>query len=206
MVEKITKIWGDESGDCGFKFKKGSSRFFVIVITYLTKNTDTENIKKRLTETKKTPGLTQDYELKFSRCNNALKIKVLNVIKQFPIEYKAIVTDKQSIQHSPLALQPQQLYCEMMRRLFYDNNPPLEKATLIIDEATAQIHHKEFNWVLKKYLSKNALTGIKQKRSKNEAMIQIADMIAGSIFRKFEKQKNDCYNAIKSKEKILLKF
>ena len=206
MLVKITKMWGDESGDCGFKFKNGSSKFFVIVIVYLTDNIGIEDIKKRFEGTKKDSNLTEDYELKFSRCNDALKIKILNIINRLPIEYKAIVVDKQNIGAPALSLQPQQLYCEMMRRLLYDNNPPLEKATLVIDEAVAKIHQKEFNWVLKKYLSKNVLGSIKQKKSKNEVMIQIADIIAGSIFKKFEKQKEEHHNTISSKEKILIKF
>lgn len=93
-----------------------------------------------------------------------------------------------------------------IRWLLYDNNPALEKAILVIDEATAKIHHKEFNRVLNKYLSKNIINKIRQKRSKNETMIQIADMIAGSIFRKYERGDDQYYQVIKNREKILIEF
>ena len=75
-----------------------------------------------------------------------------------------------------------------------------------IDEAAAKIHYREFNAVLKKYLSKNLVGKIRQKRSRNESMIQIADMIAGSIFRKYEKGDEQYYLMVKPKEDILIEF
>jgi len=94
----------------------------------------------------------------------------------------------------------------MIRRLFYDNNPPLEKAILIIDEAITKIRQREFKGVLRKYLSKNMVRKIVQKRSKSETMIQIADMISGSIFRKYEKQNDKFWKIVKNRENILIEF
>jgi len=105
-----------------------------------------------------------------------------------------------------LQAQPKQLYCELVRRLLYDNNPPLQKATLILDEATAKVHHQEFHRTLKNSLSKNLVQKLRQQRSHRNAMIQIADMIAGSIFRKFEKGDDMYYEMVKRKEKILIEF
>ena len=48
MSDRITTMWGDESGDCGFKFKNGSSKFFVIAIVYLAEDARIENIEKQL--------------------------------------------------------------------------------------------------------------------------------------------------------------
>ncbi|MEK7518074.1 MAG: DUF3800 domain-containing protein [Patescibacteria group bacterium] len=90
--------------------------------------------------------------------------------------------------------------------MLYDNDPPLKKAILVIDEATAKIHYKEFNMVLKKYLSKKAVGKIRQYRSQSNILIQIADMIAGSIYRKFERKDDSYYKIARSKEKILIEF
>jgi len=199
----INKIWIDESGDCGFKFDKGSSKYLVIVAVYLT---DGNKIEEVIDQLKLDLNLTRDYEFKFSRCRDKIREKFLNSIKGLPVGYKAIVVDKKKLSPLDLRFQPQQLYCELVRRLLYDNNPPLEKAMLVIDEATAKIHYREFNRVLKKYLSRNIISKIRQKRSKNNIMIQIADMIAGSIFKKYEKGDDRYYQTIKNKEKILVEF
>jgi len=55
-------------------------------------------------------------------------------------------------------------------------------------------------------ISKNIISKIRQKRSKNNIMIQIADMIAGSIFRKYKKNDNNYYAIIKSKEESFIEF
>jgi len=94
----------------------------------------------------------------------------------------------------------------MIRRLLYDNSPPLEKAILIIDEAASKIHQREFKGILRKYLSKNLVRKIIQRRSKSEAMIQTTDMISGSIFRKYKRGDDKFWQIVKSNEKILIEF
>ncbi|MBU4360819.1 DUF3800 domain-containing protein [Patescibacteria group bacterium] len=163
-----------------------------------------QEINNKINQLKKELDLTIDYEFKFSRCKNKYKKTFLETIKSLSLEYKAIFVDKRKLRKTDF--NSQQIYCEMLRRLFYDNNPPLYKTILILDEASAKIHHKEFNMILRKYLSKNVVNKIKQKRSKNETMIQIADMISGSIFKKIEKNEDKYYQIIKNKEKILIKF
>ena len=165
---KINKLWIDESGDCGFKFNKGSSRFLVIVVVYLING---KNVEKPINELKSKLKLTEDYEFKFSRSNDRIKKEFFKTIRSLSIQYKAIIVDKKKLSPQDLRFQPQQLYCELIRRLLYDNSPPLEKAILIIDETTVKIHYKEFNKVLSKYLSKNIISKIRQKRSKNNFQI-----------------------------------
>jgi len=206
MDEPINKIWIDESGDCGFKFDKGSSEFLIIVMVYFVGNFNDNKIESIFENLKSRLNLTKDYEFKFSRCKNKFREEFLKTITDLPIRYKAIIINKKKIESAELRLQPQQLYCELIRRLLYDNKPPLKKAIMIIDEAVAKIHSREFNSILRKYLSKNIISKIRQKRSKNNIMIQIADMIAGSIFRKYKKNDNNYYAIIKSKEESFIEF
>ena len=203
----IEKLWLDESGDAGFKFNSGSSQFLVIVTLYITNATIGENgILTKINEIKSRLRLPQTYEFKFSRCRDKFKKEFFTTFLTLPLQYKAIVVDKKKLKISPFSSNPHQLYCEAVRRLLYDNNPPLKKAILVIDEATAKIHYKEFNMVLKKYLSKKAVGKIRQYRSQSNILIQIADMIAGSIYRKFERKDDSYYKIARSKEKILIEF
>ncbi len=197
----------DESGDCGFKFDRGSSKFFVLVAVYISDESDDgDKISKAIKKLKIQCNLTENFEFKFSRCKEKLRKEFFQITTHSPIEYKAIIVEKPKINSPIFRHQPQQLYCESARMLFYDNNPPLESAVLLIDEAVAKIHHKEFNWVLKNYLSKNTISKIKQKSSKKEIMIQVADMIAGAIFREYSRGDQTYHKMIKGQEKILLKF
>jgi len=59
---------------------------------------------------------------------------------------------------------------------------------------------------LKNYLSKNTVSKIKQKSSRKEVMIQVADMIAGAIFREYSHGDQTYHKMVKGQEKILIKF
>lgn len=200
----IKRLWIDESGDCGFKFDKGSSRFLIIVAVYAIGNI--ENVISKVEALKTRRSLHASFEFKFSRCRDALKRECLRMIAELPIAYKAIVVDKKNVKAPALALHPRELYFEAVRRLLYDNNPPLAHAILIIDEAVAKIHHREWGGLLRQYVSRKIIQKVRQIRSQGDCMIQIADMIAGSIARLYEKRDDQCYKLIRIKEKVLIEF
>ena len=207
IKNSINKLWLDESGDSGFRFERGSSKYFVVVFVYLEGDNideETAKIEKQINRLKEKFSLTADYEFKFSRCKNKLKQEFLEESLKFPIKYKVIVVNKKKL--GPPVLKSRELYCEMVRRLLYDNDPPLEKAIFVVDEVIVKIRQREFKGVLRRYLSKNMIKKIIQKRSKGEVMIQFADMISGSIFRKYERQDDKFWKMIKNKEKILIEF
>ncbi len=207
MAKMIRKFWMDESGDCGFKFSTGSSKFFVLVAVYTSDEiSGDDKISEAIKKLKAQHNFTENFEFKFSRSKEKLRKEFFQTVVRLPIEYKAIVVEKSKINSPIFRQQPQQLYCETARMLFYNNNPPLEKAVLLIDEAVVKIHHKEFNWVLKNYLSKNTISKIKQKSSKKETMIQVADMIAGAISREYNHGDQTYHKMIEKQEKVLIKF
>ena len=210
-VKSIQKLWLDESGDSGFRFNAGSSTHFIVGFVYLEINQkfiDKEVVKinKQISQLKSKLHLTSDYEFKFSRCSNKFRKEFIKIIKKFPIRYKIIVVNKKKLNAPALKYKHKELYCELIRRLFYDNNPPIEKTVSVIDEAVAKIHQKEFKGILRRYLSKNTIKKIQQRRSKTENMIQIIDMICGSVFRKYEKNDSAYYRLIKSKETVFIEF
>ncbi|MEW6610186.1 MAG: DUF3800 domain-containing protein [Patescibacteria group bacterium] len=201
-METISYLWIDEASDCGFKFERGSSRFFVVAAVFL--GCEAKEIEITMERLRLELRLAQDFEFKFSRCKRTFREAFLRTLSERLIRYKAVVVDKRELTAPALKFHPHQLYCEAVRRLFYDNDPPIVESVLVIDEASAQIHRREFNAVLKQYMSKNVVRKIRQQRSRNNAMIQIADMIAGSIFREYERGDPHYHEMIMNKEKILL--
>ncbi|MBI2552608.1 DUF3800 domain-containing protein [Candidatus Uhrbacteria bacterium] len=96
----IEQLWIDESGDCGFKFDRGSSRFLVIVAVYVLDNK--AEICGVFQELKAEHGFDSSFEFKFSRCKDSLKQECLRAIAQIPIAYKAIVVDKKNLKAQAL--------------------------------------------------------------------------------------------------------
>lgn len=206
QIRAISQIWADESGDSGFKFASGSSRHLVVAVIFVSSETVESDLIATISNLKISLGLTADYEFKFSRSSNVFKEAFLSAVAKFEWEYKAIVVDKKNLYAPALINNSHQLYCESIRRLLYDNNPPLEKAVLTIDEAVAKIHHREFNSVLRRYVSRRLVRKIRQVRSGSDSMIQLADMVSGSIFRRYEKGSALYSDMIAEKEKALIEF
>lgn len=205
QTKAITQLWADESGDSGFKFNRGSSVHMVVAVVYMVAS-DASTISEAITNMKTKLGLPLEFEFKFSRTSNKFREEFFDALLRHKWEYKAIVVNKRRLRAPALTGHPHQLYCELVRRLLYDNDPPLAKAVLTIDEAVAKIHYREFNAVLKQYVSKNTVRKIRQVKSNKEQMIQLTDMIAGSIFRKYEKNDSRYYDRLLSKQRILMDF
>lgn len=205
MPAIIQELWIDESGDSGFKFERGSTRFLILTAVFLLGD-DMPYLERTISGLRVRLRLRKDFEFRFSRCKDFFRTEFLKLVATLPMQYKAIVVDKHNVRAPALQFQPKQLYAEAVKRLLYDNAPPLEKAILTIDEATAKVHQKEFNHLLRLYVSKNLVGKIRQVRSHGNAMIQIADMIGGSILRKFERKDPQYYTIVKGKEKILMEF
>ena len=117
-----------------------------------------------------------------------------------------MVVDKKQLKRTRSQFDSKLLYFEAIKRLLYDNNPVLSHAVLVIDESTAKIHQVKFNAKIKKSVSNSLIKKIRQKRSGGEAMIQIADFIAGSIFRKYEKGDDQYYKLINKRQRISIEF
>jgi len=99
IKNSINKLWLDESGDSGFRFERGSSKYFVVVFVYLEGDNideETAKIEKQINRLKEKFSLTADYEFKFSRCKNKLKQEFLEESLKFPIKYKVIVVNKKN--------------------------------------------------------------------------------------------------------------
>ncbi|MFH1938303.1 MAG: hypothetical protein ABIJ60_02090 [Patescibacteria group bacterium] len=133
-------------------------------------------INKQISQLKSKLHLTSDYEFKFSRSSNKFRKEFFRIIKKFPIKYKLIIVNKKKLKAPALKYKHKELYCELIRRLFYDNSPPIEKAIFVIDEAVAKIHQKEFKGILRRYLSKNTIKKIQQRRSKTEDMLGMTSL------------------------------
>ena len=184
---------------------EGSSRFLIIAAAWVV-DASIEMIERELAQLRSACSFSPNHEFKFSRSKNAVREKFLYSLIQLPVRYKAIVVDKRNAAASLFRLQPSQLYVESIKRILYDNDPPLNGVIVVIDEATAGIHKKEYNRILKHHVSKNLVQKIRQARSQSDAMIQITDMIAGSIFRHYEKGDSHYHERLMGKEKLLIEF
>lgn len=84
----------------------------------------------------------------------------------------------------------------------------LNNAKIIVDDSCDAAFKQE----LKVYMRRKALENgysikeIKFKNWRQNSLVQVADMVCGAIFKKFEREDPEYYNMVKRKENDLWRF
>lgn len=165
-------IFVDESGDTGFKFNKGSSKFFVLGAIFFK---DREEAVKFASEFESWLALKNDLnrldELKFSKLDRIKRLRVLKYLSSRKSNWRAVIAAKLNRDLSP----------ESMLVLAYSTLISTfvvsEKLLLIIDGK----ENKKVRYRLKKLLKlANRRLEIKLQDSKSDRLLQIADLVAGA--------------------------
>jgi hypothetical protein len=187
-------IFIDDSGDPGFKFDKGSTRYFVVLLLIFDDELETEKVVTAIKALRSSLGLKEDVEFKFHKSSQRMRRKFLEAINPYKFRLEVLVVDKTMI-HVPLATSGEHSFYDYAIRV------ALEKAQPSIREAKIWIdgnRHKAFgrNYIahLRQALNTRQRKTIKQARivdSRGNVLIQMADMLAGAIRRSCETSKSD---------------
>lgn len=198
-------VFIDESGDPGFKITKGSSRHFVIALILFREDLDAEETALKIKKLKRRLGKSDTFEFKFNKCNRKLRENFLIEIKDCGFSTRAIVFDKKSIYSNHLRLNKESFYGFSLRQVLEHNNNTIVNAKVRIDGRGERVFKKELSTYLRRSLNtktKKVMSNLRFRDSKSDVLIQLADMIAGSIRRYFDKSTTDweLYRKIISKK------
>lgn len=193
-------IFVDESGDTGFKFEKGSSRYFVIVLVIFEDTLDAEEVSLKIKRLKRRLGWNEVTEFKFSGTNDRFRKRFFETVKDCPFGFVALAVDKKKFTEE--RLQGRRFYDSILAQSF-DEPPNLEgEAVVYFDKMVDKSFVLSFNTRFRKMFRGKAglkIRRIKHHRSTSNNLIQLADMISGAVFRKYEKSEDIYYNQIKDR-------
>ncbi|GAB4572739.1 MAG: hypothetical protein Fur0017_25030 [Anaerolineales bacterium] len=195
---------GDESGDASFDFEKGASRHFVIA---MIATPSPDNLRTALEKTRLDLNLAERYEFGFHKLHSEkLRKKVFVSLAQMDFEAWAIVVDKASLGKSFRAMTGLERYLFFVAELI--RCIPDEKrldGTLILDEFGHPNQTKiELKRILKALNIRHGFRRISIRRSKSEPLIQIADLVAGAIWRRDTHNDTGTFELIEGKVKQLI--
>lgn len=197
---------GDESGDVSFNFGKGASRYFVMAVIATTQP---ENIRQVLADVKKEFNLSPSYEFSFNDISSAsLRLRIFQALQTAEFEAWALVVDKTtlSMPFSVMRRLDFYLFCitELLQTIPSEKR---EKATLILDEFGGEPDLPlEFRRYMKRRNIPRHFSRVLTKRSKSEPLIQVADLIAGAVFRRDAQQDADAFDMIEKKFINILEY
>lgn len=188
-------IFIDESGDSGFKIEKGSSSHFVISLIIFDDTLEAEKTAVKIKEFKRSVNLPDYYELKFNKLKKSLKIEFLEAVKDCKFRIRSIVVEKEVIYSTTLQTDKRKYYSFFLKKVLEKNNNTIANAKLRLDGFGEREFKKAMTSYLRRELnhdvSNKIMENLKFVDSKKDVLIQLADMVVGSIRRSFEEDKTD---------------
>ena len=194
-------IFLDESGDAGFKFGQGSSSHFVIALVIFDNPLDAEETALHIKRLRERLKLNANFEFKFGKLSDFYRYQFLESIRNDPFRIRAMVVDKRLLQSSSLKEDKDSFYSHFASEVLKYNHGKIIGASLRIDGSGSREFKKAFQSTLRSKLKDGTLSKCKFVDSKTDSLIQLADIIAGSIYRRYNPNKLDSsfYEMIKHK-------
>lgn len=202
-------VFIDDSGDPGFKLEKGSSKYFVIALVIFKDGLEAEKTAVAIKELRRSLRFPDNMEFKFHKSKSAVKEKFLNTINRFDFSVRCLVVDKSKIYSGELKNNKNSFYSYAIKMVLQYSNNEILDANIKIDGSGDRFFRRNFITYLRKHLNTENRKIMKNCRlvdSKTNVLIQMADMVAGSIHRSYEKDSCEFKNLIKKHIKDEWKF
>ena len=193
-------IFIDDSGDTGFK--KDSSSYFLLAAMVVINENEKQALNDSIDNFRRNLGWADLDEFKFNITNKRTILKLIDTVKEFNYKAHIMILDKRKINLNKIPKDKTSLYYRIINELLL--KVTLENPVITIDGRAGKSFSKEIRTYLRKILSDN---GIHNSRvylvdSRKNSLVQLADIIVGSVARSYNKEKadNQIYiNALKSK-------
>ncbi|MBR3116014.1 DUF3800 domain-containing protein [Candidatus Saccharibacteria bacterium] len=190
-------IFVDDSGDPGFKLNRGSSRYFVIACVIFNSKISAEYTSANIKMLKEQIGWKQEREFKFHRADNEQKKLFFSTIKKHEFIIRALVVDKSKI-IEPVLKKSESFYGYVIKKVL-DDYKDMKLARVCLDGSGNKIFRKKSTADIRKTINNNnrRMVNFRLVDSRNDVLIQLADMVAGAINAKYDKAKRLKHDYIK---------
>jgi hypothetical protein len=173
-------VFIDESGDPGFNFSKGASLFFVMAMVVFESEGSAEKVARIINRMKPYP----DFEFKFNKLDYAKRISLLKKLSQGNFKVTAIVYDKRNM----LVRKGDKgsFHSDAIKELLISYSDKLHNARIRIDGSNESEYKNSFLYEIRRTLNTRSTLRVKDIRfedSKLNTLMQVADIVVGSIAR-----------------------
>jgi hypothetical protein len=194
----------DDAGDAGFKFRQGSSRYLVIACVVFDDPLDAEYASVVIRMFRRSLGWKDTHEFKFNKNRRKDKLAFLSEIKKCNFKIRAIVVDKMAVSERSQGTSSREFYLSVIRDVLVRFADRMENAKIIIDGDDLKQQAQRVRLYLRRALNTNKqkMRTFQPADSVKEGLVQLADMVAGSIYRSLQPDKtdhDDCLSIIENK-------
>jgi hypothetical protein len=182
-------IFIDESGDPGFRIDRGASPVFVVAMVIFAA-TDDATRTQAVIERSKAREIHKS-EFKFSKCSNDVRDLFFETVQECSFLVRAIVVRKETIYSPRLKADKDRFYEFFVKMMLSHDSGIMKNAKIIIDGSGDRTFRKNLNSALRRRLREGAIRDVRFKDSKNDVLVQLADMCAGAIGRSYRDRKDN---------------
>ncbi len=186
-------VFIDDSGDAGFKLEKGSTNFFIIAMVVFDDELEAEKVAVAIKELRRSLGWENYREFRFFKLSRDIRLKFLKAISHFDFRVRALVVEKKLIRSDELRNKKDKFYSYFIKEALKHNGGKILNAKIKIDGSGDRIFRKSFLGYLRRELNSidhTVMKHCKMEDSKNNVLIQMADVVAGSIHRYYSEKKD----------------
>lgn len=187
-------VFIDDSGDAGFNINRGSSRIFVICLIIFRDELVAEEVALEIKKLRRELKFPSDVEFKFNKSQRSVREKFLNRINKYKFNIRCLVIDKSLIRSSELRNNKNSFYGYAIKTALQYSDGSILNAKIRIDGSGDRVFRKNFLGYLRRHLNtdqRKIMKNCQLINSKTNVLVQMADMIAGSIRRAHEDSKDD---------------
>lgn len=203
----VTLIFLDESGDTGFQFQSGSSRYFVVVMVIFEQPVDAERVNAAIAALREELRLPRRYEFRFSTgAKTRIREAFFKALLPYPFHYRALVVNKELFLARHGRDAEYKLFESIVVELFLSARE-IRDAALFVDRITGGDFEWRLNIFLRQKMKARGLRPVRKFKhvdSKENSLIQVADMISGAVFHAYAREDDTYRRIIRSKEEILI--
>ena len=181
-------VYIDDSGDPGLV--KSSTSHFIVAAVLVVERENLNNLIVALDGFRAGLGWNEQHELKFNSAKKSIILNLLKFLQRFEFKAYAAVMDKTRITTKPQLASDESLYLYSIKELL---RLELSEPVIFIDGVTDKKHIQRTRTYLRQALKHQGVVASKIRfvDSRKDVLIQLADVVAGSIARSYDKKKSD---------------
>lgn len=174
----------DDSGDAGMKFDSGSSRFLVMAACVFTETIHIDEVAAAINDC--SARHRQSREFKYSKTKERIKDDFFERVAHGTFSVRAIAIDKSRLRSRHLIEHPNDLKAYAVMQLLTHSFGEIRGAKLFVDGQDTRGFQMSNATYFRERVNREVagtIRAVEFADSKQNVMIQLADMIAGAIGR-----------------------
>ncbi len=193
-------VYLDESGDTGFKFDRGSSRYFVVTLLLVD---DPIPFHAAVAALRARLGFAEGNEFKWYKSSEETRWAFLRMLRKQDFAARVLVIDKTLIT-APHMRKGETFYNELIQLVLRHDDGSITDATVILDESVKSKQRKQgLTTYLRKALNvdpgRQRIKEVKYHASHTDNIVQATDMLAGAVNARYKRDRGDYLDYIKPK-------